>query len=54
MLDNPQAYIRGLDREDVEALLMNLAKTDGLSAEDIESIDDGPDWLVHLDRRSRE
>lgn len=54
MLDNPRAYIRGLDREDVEALLMNLAKTDGLSKEDIDSIDDGPEWLQALDRNARE
>lgn len=54
LLDDPVEYIRRLNGDDIDALLTSLGKTDGLTQEDIDSIDDGPDWLVRLDRNARE
>lgn len=54
LLKNPADYISRLDWDDIEALLNNLSKADGLSQEDLDDMKDAPDWLIRLEQDALE
>ncbi len=57
-MNDIKTYIAGLDVDDIDALLINLSKTEGLTAEEASQVqdweDEAPEWLKILEKASRE
>ena len=58
LMNDIKTYIAGLDVDDIDALLINLSKTEGLTAEEASQVqdweDEAPEWLKILEKASRE